>query len=688
MKRLIALVLIAGLVASYSVTAGAAAGDLQGAAFNDIAGDPGEAALAALGALGVFSGSQGLGGPVDPDDPITREAYCKVVVEALGKGAQAHALMAMKPPGFSDADSIAPWFWGYVNVAVSSGIIKGYPDGTFGPKKNVSYAEALVMLVRCVENHEKQLNDALGWPSKVIFYAVPKGFSGDVTITDPNGACSRSDMARFLLATMQVDPLDATGATVAGGAILAEGGRLHTGKFFSASGGSLYLDSYPGPLALGDQVYLVGASTYDECVGINVECISKADGKIVFIERAAGNTVSGLYKTRSSDAGGSYIELKSGQKVYYSTAHVSAVLNDEDGHDETSLKADDELVINLDSNDKAVFISAKRWDLIGTIGITFGGGIPPMPILRFVPGAEDYLAAVTPSTSTTNTELTFPAVSSYQYNNGTLIGGALDGVILEVGASATVKINGLVSSRDSLKAGDVIRGRTYGADGYTGAASVIEIAATSTLIDGTVTSNRSVTDSSGTTYYVTVNVGGTEREYQRMPGYIPMEPTEDLRHKFSLDRQGRLFHEVLLGTSYYDVYVKSSMASGSQFYITVDNRGTQQQYETPADWSALVQTFCRIFIDDATGKCTSSWPVDPGDIVSGFNVMSANATSLTVQLSTPPNTTLFTNSSDTAVYKKVGSDWVYIGTGGLTSGDSVSIFAPGGYGLVFVFYEP
>lgn len=687
MKKLLAVMVIIGLVASSSAIASAAAGDLQGAAFNDIAGHPGEAALTALGALGVFSGTQGLGGPVDPNNPITREAYCKVVVEAIGKGAQAQALMGMKPPGFSDADNIAPWFWGYVNVAVSNGIIKGYQDGTFRPKNNVTYAEALVMLIRCVANHEDQLNTALGWPASVIFYAVPQGFSGDVSISDPNGACSRSDMARFLIATMQVDPLDTTGAPVAGGAILAEGGRLRTGKFLSATGGDLYLDTYPGALALGDAVYMVGGSSYEECTGIQVTCIAKADGKIVFIERAAGNTAVGLFKALGSDGSGTYIELKSGQKVYY-TGHVTTNLNNQDGLNETALRLDDELTINLDSSDKAVFVAAKRWDLVNKRFTLFLPTLPPTTTYIFTPGFEDCLKAVTPSSGSTNTKIQFAAGSPYYYRNGSLTGATMASAMLEVPATATIKINGLTASRDDLQADDVIRARTLGAQGYLNAGSIIEIEATRTIVDGTVVTCRSVSDASGTRHYVTINASGTTREYERLLHYIPMEPSEGTRHKFALDRQGRLFHEILLGVSTYDVYVKSTMVSGGRYYITVDNRGTEQQYECTVDRTGLEQEFARIFVNNTTGLCYDVWPVETALIETNFKVMAASATSLTIQRIAPPNDTLFTTNDATVAYKMVGSDWVFCGTGGLAVNDVVSIFAPGGYGIVFVFFGP
>ena len=42
------------------------------------------------------------------------------------------------------------WASGYINVAVTMGIINGYPDGTFKPENPVTYAEALKMILAAI----------------------------------------------------------------------------------------------------------------------------------------------------------------------------------------------------------------------------------------------------------------------------------------------------------------------------------------------------------------------------------------------------------------------------------------------------------------------------------------------------------------------------------------------------------
>ena len=51
---------------------------------------------------------------------------------------------------FTDKDTIQDWMRGYIKQATNVGILKGYPDGSFGPKKTATRAEAVVMISRVV----------------------------------------------------------------------------------------------------------------------------------------------------------------------------------------------------------------------------------------------------------------------------------------------------------------------------------------------------------------------------------------------------------------------------------------------------------------------------------------------------------------------------------------------------------
>ena len=77
---------------------------------------------------------------------ITRAEFARIVVLARGLGDAAEVLQGTQTT-FSDVGA-GLWFTGWINVASAQGIIMGYPDGTFRPNANISYAEAVTMVLR------------------------------------------------------------------------------------------------------------------------------------------------------------------------------------------------------------------------------------------------------------------------------------------------------------------------------------------------------------------------------------------------------------------------------------------------------------------------------------------------------------------------------------------------------------
>ena len=59
---------------------------------------------------------------------------------------------------FTDKSSIQDWMLGYVKEATDLGILKGYPDGSFGPKKTATRAEAVAIISRVLNEMNKGLN--------------------------------------------------------------------------------------------------------------------------------------------------------------------------------------------------------------------------------------------------------------------------------------------------------------------------------------------------------------------------------------------------------------------------------------------------------------------------------------------------------------------------------------------------
>jgi peptide/nickel transport system substrate-binding protein len=93
-----------------------------------------------LVAKGVVAGYPD--GTFKPETPVTREQFAKMICIAKG-------IKEYKPATatFKDVNS-SRWSYGFVEAAVKAGYIKGYPDGTFGPEKNIARQELALLGVR------------------------------------------------------------------------------------------------------------------------------------------------------------------------------------------------------------------------------------------------------------------------------------------------------------------------------------------------------------------------------------------------------------------------------------------------------------------------------------------------------------------------------------------------------------
>lgn len=179
-KRFIALVTVAMFLLSLAAPASAATK---------------EDAFGRLNAVGVAYGDAS--GDPQYDKNFTRAEAAAIMVQLSGMKAAIDA--AKGPTKFKDVPT-SHWATGVINLAVGSGIIKGYPDGTFKPDANVTYAEMSAMLVG-VLGYTPKLQGT--WPSNVIGKAAQLGLLDGVTVTDYNAAAVRSNV--FLAADNALD---------------------------------------------------------------------------------------------------------------------------------------------------------------------------------------------------------------------------------------------------------------------------------------------------------------------------------------------------------------------------------------------------------------------------------------------------------------------------------------------------
>ena len=130
-----------------------------------------EDAAQRLLSFGVIEGFPG--GDLGLERDITRAEFARIVVLARGLGDAAEVLQGTQTV-FSDVQAGA-WFTGWINVASAQGIILGYPDGTFRPNANISYAEAVTMILRTLG-----YNDNLPgvWPHNYLVQGADLSITG------------------------------------------------------------------------------------------------------------------------------------------------------------------------------------------------------------------------------------------------------------------------------------------------------------------------------------------------------------------------------------------------------------------------------------------------------------------------------------------------------------------------------
>ena len=183
MKKLLALVLALAMALGTFSFAAAAPEDVVGTEF--------EEAVVRLVALGIIDGFPD--GTYKPGEPVTRAQFAKIVVASLGVGEAAQ--YAQGATKFSDVPA-DHWASGYINVAVDVGVIAGYPDGTFQPENQVTFAEAIKMIVAAL-GYTPKAEAMGGYPGGYLAVAAEEEITEGVSVVG-NLAANRGDIAKMV----------------------------------------------------------------------------------------------------------------------------------------------------------------------------------------------------------------------------------------------------------------------------------------------------------------------------------------------------------------------------------------------------------------------------------------------------------------------------------------------------------
>ena len=187
MKKIVSLVLAISMVLSMFVSAFAAT-----TTFDDVKDTKYAGAVEALVELDVIGGFPD--GTFKPEEEVTRAQLAKMLVICLGLGDTVEALEGKTV--FSDVDE-NHWASGYINAAVQSKMIAGYPDGTFKPEKEVSYAEAVTMVIRAL-GYGNVVDSEGVWPTAYMLKAIELELLDDMGSPKSGEAALRGNVAILL----------------------------------------------------------------------------------------------------------------------------------------------------------------------------------------------------------------------------------------------------------------------------------------------------------------------------------------------------------------------------------------------------------------------------------------------------------------------------------------------------------
>ena len=157
-------------------------------------------AVSVLSKLKVINGYED--GSFKPENNVTRAEFTAMLLRTRGLGTLGSTDLENPPfPDVSTSD--VSWAIGNIRTAREMGIINGYEDGTFRPNNNVSYEEAVKMIV-CALGYENFGTAGSEWYSKYIMTANSLGFLGN-SGGEIGTPATRGTIAQMLYNCLEVD---------------------------------------------------------------------------------------------------------------------------------------------------------------------------------------------------------------------------------------------------------------------------------------------------------------------------------------------------------------------------------------------------------------------------------------------------------------------------------------------------
>ena len=159
---------------------------------SDIVGTKYENAVKVLNGLGIINGYPD--NTFKPENQITRAEYAAIVTKLLNMDVSEDQDVI-----FADVEN--HWAKPYINRIYKEGLVSGYPDGTFGPQNNVTYAEAITILVNALGYRNEVNKTGVPWPYNYIDKALDLDLNKDIEAFDFTAPSNRGDVSILTLNT-------------------------------------------------------------------------------------------------------------------------------------------------------------------------------------------------------------------------------------------------------------------------------------------------------------------------------------------------------------------------------------------------------------------------------------------------------------------------------------------------------
>lgn len=275
--------------------------------------------------MGVIGGD---GGKFRPNSNLTRAEFCKMAIIMQGRGEQ--MVRYRSRIIFPD---VRPTHWaaGYINLASmpasekEQAMMHGFPDGTFRPDNDITYGEAVAILMRALGYTDADSGGV--WPQGYIDLATAKELTAGVLLSG-GATITRAQAAQLFVNMLSAKtPTNGTLKTLGNETTLMSV-DLSTGKLRTSDGTIEMV--HPGPITVlaglrgkivkdGDKAltFLPSASRAGGLIG-NGAVIVSANGSSVGLDALTGGVSDAVvYRNgiRSSIA-----SLKKGDVVIYSSA--------------------------------------------------------------------------------------------------------------------------------------------------------------------------------------------------------------------------------------------------------------------------------------------------------------------------------------------------------------------------------